>query len=538
MSKVKQTTNLIIKRWQFWLLFVGLLCFSGLLQPTQVNGAPGDVINCSPPLNLSNSEDYASQDPFLLADPAGVAHLFWVERITDIPGSSHPNAIMYTVWNGTTWSEPVDIFLSPPDIPNPRVQYPRAVLDNQGIIHLAWVGPEGTFFYSSAPAAEAGYASAWQQPLLLASDQTGMEYSFDLAYEPPQTLHIVYGKGPALLNVLRSVVYIQSVDGGSTWSEPVDLYNFTDPERGASTIRVLVDEPNIYTTWTEWDTTGNGQAIYFARSLDDGATWDYPVVLAERSGTEYERDWTNPMVLDKDQLIVMWEGGHRAYPQAQYSYDGGVTWGDPIDTFYWLIADNGFAKLMWDHTGRLHTFLVRRIREGNGDKCRFPGCRFAWSRNSTNTLWHSTWEGGQRWQEPKPVGNFGEGYVGKNDIWDIGGSFTTVAFVNGNQVVTAWFNFTDQELAVMNCELEGVPPITPQPWPTATPLPTITPVPTAAAITVSSNETPQLTPRTLSKDIVIPSTTDSNPGQPIWFSILPSLVIIIIIITVKQLRSR
>jgi len=522
----------IVKNLRFWQLIFGTILLLVLMQPAGAFGASGDVVNCSSPLNLSKSEGYWSNDPFVIADPAGVAHLFWAERVTGAPGPGQPDTIMYSVWDGETWSEPIDIQLSPSDYINRQIIGVRGVLDNQGIIHLMWMGPDNTFFYSSARADEAGSAAAWQPPLLLSETQTGTQYSFDLAFEAPQTLHVVYGRDWE--GESRSVSYIRSNDRGLTWSEPVDIFIFPDRERGASNIRLIVDEPDkLYATWTEWDLSGNGQVIYFARSLDGGDTWDYPVFLAERTGMEYERDWTNPMVLDENHLIVMWEGGFRAYPQAQYSDDGGVTWSEPIDTFYWLIADNGFASMLWDGSKRLHAFLVRRIREGY-DMCHFPGCDNALARGSTNTIWHSVWEGGRRWREPKPVSDFGNGEFG-----DIGGAFTQLAIVGGNKVIAAYFSYTYQEIMVMECDIEGALEIPPEPWPTVTPGPTVTPSSTSLPLVAVANVPQEPVRPVLSVDqIPYPANAQSNPGSAIFLGILPVLLIIIVIGIVKQVKQR
>lgn len=515
------------------------------MQPGKVAAfAPGDVVNCTPPLNLSNSDGYASADPFLLTDPAGIVHLFWAERVTGAPGAGPPDGIMYALWDGKRWSEPIDIHLSPPEYVNRQILGIRGVIDNQGIIHLIWMGPDNTFFYSSAHANEAANAGAWYGPVMLATDQSGIQYSVAIASEPPQTLHILYGRSPE--GEASSIAYIRSENRGASWGEPVDVYLFADIERGPSNIRLLHDDAQnrLYATWTEWDLTGNGQIIHFTRSLDSGNSWDYPVILAERSDNEYERDWSNIAVLDEDQLIVMWEGGFRAYPQAQYSDDGGVTWSDPIDTFYWLIADNGFANMVRDSSGRLHAFLVRRIREGYGDRCRFPGCVEAEENKDTNTIWHSVWEGQRRWREPEPVGNFifdiGADESAGQPFGQIGGNFTSVAINEGNQLVTAWFDYTFFEVVTMICQIEGAPTTTPQPWPTSTPQPTATPRPTSTVLAAAFEESNPTTTRLVPENNIAMASSEntSSPAAPLFIAIAPVLVIIATLIFYVQFKNR
>lgn len=515
---------------------IGVVIFFISTQLALASG-PGSIKNCSVPVNLSNSEGYSSIDPFMIADPAGVVHLFWAERIFGDPGSGGTDAVMYSKWDGEHWSEPNNIFLSPPNYDNRRIAGMRGVLDNKGIIHLAWMGPDNTFYYSTAPAYQAGIASAWKKPLLLAEDQIGEQYSFDIVYEPPQTLHIMYGTERE--NDASSVAYIRSVDGGRTWSDAEDIFIFTGLDHGASNIRLLVDTPNkIYATWTEWDLSGNGQAIYFTRSLDGGASWEYPTVLDTREENDYERDWTNIALLDRNQLVVMWEGGLRAYPQAQYSYDDGETWTDPIDTFPWLIADNGYANLLWDTSGRLHTFLVRRIREGTGDVCRFPGCVEAEARGTTNTLWHSVWEGGTIWRSPEPVGEILY-QTPDGDYAAIGGNFSAVAFNRGNQLVAAWFDYTRFELMAMQCTVEGLSVVAPKTTPTPTVTPELTPTPQATPTELRGLfPTPQLDLNIIPQGVSTTAGRSTNPSIAILSGIFVSMFLIIVAVIAEKYRRR
>ena len=521
----------------FWAITIAFgMSFSIPLQPVKASG-PGSIINCRKPINLSNSEGYSSIDPFMIPDPAGFVHLFWAERVFGDPGAGGTDAIMYSKWDGKNWSTPNDIFLSPRDHLNRKITGVRGVLDDQGIIHLTWMGPDNTLFYSSGPAYQAGIASAWEKPVLLAEDQAGAQYSFDIAYEAPQTLYILYGT--LRENEAASIAYIRSTDNGRVWSDSEDIYIFPGLDSGASNIRLLVDAPDkVYATFTEWDLSGNGQVIYFTRSLDNGDSWEYPVVLDKRLDNEYERDWTNLTTLRDNELVVIWEGGFRAYPQAQYSYDGGETWTKPIDTFPWLIADNGYANLLRDGDNRLHTFLVRRIREGAGDVCRFPGCAQAEVRGTTNTLWHSVWEGGTIWRSPEPVGEILYP-TPDGDLASIGGNFSAVAINHGNQLVVAWFDYTYFELTAMNCEIDGTSYVDARATPTPIPTPVITPTPEN---TVAAHLA--LLPTPVSRDIISQQQTDpeppatQNPGMAIWAGLFSALVIVTAIIVPKIWAAR
>jgi len=100
-----------------------------LILPAGAAAAPGDVVSCTMPLNLSNSPDFNSSDPLLVADQTGVAHLFWTERLTGPPNAQPdaPDTLMYSRWEDGRWSQPLDIFFSPTNVFNKRINAPRAV---------------------------------------------------------------------------------------------------------------------------------------------------------------------------------------------------------------------------------------------------------------------------------------------------------------------------------------------------------------------------------------------------------------------------
>lgn len=505
------------------LFLVSLAVLLLSLAATAQAAAPGDIEQCSVAVNLSNSPGYSSADPFLLADPVGMVHLFWAERVTGEPGAvpNTPDALLYSFWDGAKWSEPIDIFLSPREYFNRRITSPRAVIDDQRTIHLIWIGPDNTFFYSSAPASEAGNARAWQEPTLLSSTQSGTQMSIHIAYEAPETLHVIYANGTGDDGGNNSVSYIRSRNRGQHWSEPIDIYRVIYPDRGASNTRLLVGESGeLYATWTEWDQSGNGQAVYFARSLNGGQSWNRPVLLDERVGEEYERDWTTLATLDDDRLVAFWEGGLRAYRQAQYSNDGGETWSDPVDTLDWLIADNGFAEFVRDSAGRLHLFVFQRVRSGNSDK----GIR--------EGLWHTVWEGGREWREPKLIGRPNPG------------NYVTVALSGGNQLFAAWFDFTNLEVNAMRCMIEGAPAVEPQAPPSQSasavePTGTEpTPVPEATEATGGVEATPPAASRSFSTDVASPGAALATPGSTLAVSLLPTMLLLVLGAIVLQVRRR
>ncbi len=506
--QIKLLNSLKISAYGFLLVILVIPAITWAKQPTNTD-------TWNQPFNISRSPDSTSTDPFLLADPAGKVHLFWSEKLSNFPGNQ-PDTIMYTSWDGELWTAPIETFINPPDL-LPSLHYPEAVMDNEGMIHLIWTNENAigaSIFYSKVHSNLAGTPSAWSAPVEISPDAEGTNYSLAIAYSPPSTIYIIFAKGlPVQGSTLqRAVTYHRSLDGGATWEEPVDIATVADLKHGASNTRLLVEPPNrIYASWSEWNEDGNGQGIHFTRSLDGGDNWETSKMITETRPGEYERDWNNLALLGEGQLVSIWEGGFRAYRHAMYSSDGGVTWTDPIDTFPWLIGENGFVKYATDSLGQLHLFIAQRVREGNTDR-----------DVGGVGLWHSIWEGGTTWRDPVLIG-------GVNDMVN-----PAAVIVNGNEVVAAWYASSVIEIMVMTGQLGDTPPTEPQPWPdpgssaepTATPIDatSITPV-----VEVTAEPGIPLNPN--------PPQGSDNPGSVIFLGIVPAVLILGAFLVIRQFRQ-
>ena len=258
------------------ILLMALLSF--WWSPADLGYAQSNEITWSNPFNISNSLNSASGDPYLVADPAGFVHLFWAEKMGSTP-SDNSDTLMYAKWDGAKWTNPIDIFFSPLSDGNVILNYPLAVLDEQGWIHLIWLSqpnfPNYALNYSSAPSWEADSPLSWEPKIVLEDDLSGTKNSIHIAYRSPGELHIIYSRVPQGDNPKeeRAASYIYSKDYGETWSDSVDIFTVADLQNGTSDTRILLEDPNkIFVSWTLWDITGNGQAIYFTRSLDNGQT--------------------------------------------------------------------------------------------------------------------------------------------------------------------------------------------------------------------------------------------------------------------------
>ena len=510
------------KRGKF-LLFLVLIILLALDGPIGRVHAQTDEITWSNPINISNTPDETSTDPFLLADPSGIVHLFWAEK-KGIAPTNQPDTIFYTQFDGQTWSTPVDIVFSPLSDGNPIASIPHAVLDDSGRIHLIWLSqpnfPYYTLNYSSVNAVQAMNVQAWQPKTVLATDLTGTKYSIHIAYAHPETLHVIFARGAQgdLPKEDRSVGYMRSTDGGLTWSDVVSLFTVPVMQWGTSDTRLLFEPPgNIYASWTMWEETGIGRDIFFTRSLDNGLTWDDPVSLTQRADEEYERDWNNLALLGPNHIMAMWEGGYRAYRYSMYSSDAGKTWSRPIDTFPGLIGENGYAEFASDSTGRLHLFFSQRIREGT------QRSESSSSRQVVEGLWHSSLETESRWVEPALANGINPMVNPKAVIY------------RGNRVMAAWYSSLTLEIIVMSGLIETAPETPTKPWPPIIPTqaPPTKVVPTAPLPTeIPATATPI-------SFAGMPQERVSNEwGQMFLVAVLPSAFISILLMLYILLKSR
>ena len=135
------------------LILLLLLCLI-VLPDFRANGQSSGI-TWDKPLNISNTEEQTSTDPFLIADLAGRVHLFWAEKVDVNILGDRPDTLMYAYWDGKSWSVPNDLFFAPQQ-GNPQLLYPTGVIDEQGVIHLIWITqpnfPYYTLNYSSVPA--------------------------------------------------------------------------------------------------------------------------------------------------------------------------------------------------------------------------------------------------------------------------------------------------------------------------------------------------------------------------------------------------
>ncbi len=457
------------------------------------------------PFQLSNEGSFLISKPELVADPYGFAHAFWAEKQ---PGESR-FVINYARFDGTTWSVPIDIFVSFPDATMGFLYEP--VISPDGTIHFFWtLNQTGPVQHFSAPYAGALNARNWTRhsPIPVPA------FEGSVIMDSEGSIHLMltnlFGNNPGLY-------YTRSDAGGFEFSTPRWLDPDIPPNYGGSNV-VLRQDPtngNLYVVWRYEEKLGDGalsgQQINYLRSIDGGATWsDFRIVdQADEEPTELRADG---LLLEavNNQVHIIWAGVSTTHREALYSLDGGETWKGPVRIFGSLHGGAG-DTLVADGSGALH--FLGQIRYPQG-------------------LYDITWDG-SKWGIPSLV------YLVSLDAFEPIGDRIHVHNVRavarrGNQLVTLFTNSpgeTQLKLYAMHRTLENVNPEEIQPTPLPSPSPTA--FPTEALVLPGKTPTPTLAPfSTVSPE------ANFSPGVDLGVSILAVVLVMGLILTGRLLVSR
>ena len=305
----------------------------------------------SPVVTVTVDESRLSE-PVLVADQEQRMHAFWSRADNnnlDSPGM----AIYYARWEDGKWSQPEMILTSPVG----KADQPAAGIDDTGNLYVAWSGGlDGEIYFSQSEASQAIIASSWSNPEQLPTLQNAGSAP-SMLIEPNGIINIAYA---IPLNENRGIYLVRSEDEGSTWSNPVLIFDAEDAGWA------MVDEPrltssengHLHILWTR-HTLPSGQgplSLMYSRSEDLGVSWsepqsvmDTPVVWSEIVGTDdqtVQRIWQETSSTG----TTLWH---------EQSLDDGETWirTVPVSVFGDTV---GTPSLSRDSAGRLHLLLVVR----------------------------------------------------------------------------------------------------------------------------------------------------------------------------------
>ncbi|RME86813.1 MAG: hypothetical protein D6785_02765 [Planctomycetota bacterium] len=201
------------------------------------------------PLQISVPPANSSGQPAIALDSSGNPHVVWRQS----------GKIMYSSFNGTSWSTPIDISNGSTVGWNPHI----AVQENNQI-YVVWqndnTGNTEIYFNKFNGTSWTGVQNI--------SSTSAASYGPQIALDPSGALYVVWQEGNSGYN--SEIYYASSKDGGSNWSSPLNLSN--NPGDSFSPQIRVNSQGEIYIIWN--DKTSGPEEIYYAE-LSHGS-WSSP----------------------------------------------------------------------------------------------------------------------------------------------------------------------------------------------------------------------------------------------------------------------
>ncbi len=505
----------------------------------------------STPTPLSDINGSSSWFPDVAADPTGRVHVVWSAGTSVGAGQTY-DTVMYTnTQDNVNWTPVNDIVALPS---KGAVTRPTLISDQNGILHLTY--RSYSLFYTNVPA-ESVVPSKMLPAQLISTPDNG--YFSRIAIDNQNHLHLVYSEDIHALNCVGCfhIFYRQSMDGGLTWSSPVDVSPITN---GTAKPQIVIDKENvIHVVWEIGRGGDLGQvpdpaSVMYTSSSDSGATWSTPKEF--QIPGKSARNITIGLV-NGDDLVVAYLSLPEDKIYYQTSTDHGVSWSVPKAipgiSGAWSVY-NGRTDdyaMATDSAANVHLVLVGQIdaQSGLSQTTRSTliatdtpvptptsGATETPSKPSLSVL-HLVWNGSS-WSQPEAVSTI------SGDVPE----WPRLAIANGNQLNLVWF-VRDEEHIWESAQgqyrvwyahgVADAPDIPPVALPTREP----SPQPTQDALM----ETPLSLPATL--EIPTSTTVWNEPNSPeiytesgylsvIAKSLLPSILLIVAAMVFLWFRRR
>jgi hypothetical protein len=481
---------------------VFLIRLSALVVLLLLTGHSGSVaaqgtVTWSAPVNLSNSPT-GSVHPAIVADAYGNVHVLWSEEMNGEPVGQDEelegaaNTIMYRRWDGTSWSEPVDVLV----VPGEDIAEDVAVaVDPSGRIHATWTG-QSNIYYSSAPVSEAGNVHAWTEPIAIADNSARSTNESSIAATASGSIHVIY----ATRGVSTGVYHVALGEDGLPRDTAVLISAPLTPlEAGYANVRLISDGAGrLHATWQSFQKKGYGQGIYYGRSLDDGMSWSTPVLFRYRGSEDTWVEWPYLTSGENDDLFLTYVDGVNRGRAFRVSRDGGATWSEPKTIVEELEGINGYVTTVVDASGQVHLIGPMRTHEGQ-----------------VLGIYYSPLLGDNF---PPTVPVVVDGHSATSGAIH----YMAAAVRSGNEIHLVWNEIRGSEIWTMKGTIKGLTPIPVQATPTA-PAPVAAAAPTTDPPATAANEP---TPTTGDAPNKLPAELAAMPAQTtaVWTPLLAAAI--------------
>jgi hypothetical protein len=237
---------------------------------------PEEIPVWSPPAALVSS-DSELFSPALVASADGRLHVFWV----GMKEEGLETAIHYVRWNGTQWSRPAPVFTGGAD------RLAAAVDPGGRHLFLVWKDTDtGSLLFGRVEVDDAVFPMRWTVPTEISSDQTAIGHP-EIHVDETGILNVAYA---VTVNEGRGIFLVQSEDQGTSWTEPVGVFD------GAAAGWGVVDRPHLARTddnalhllWLHNSLSPGTDplGLFYARSEDGGQSWSPPELVTEKASDQ------------------------------------------------------------------------------------------------------------------------------------------------------------------------------------------------------------------------------------------------------------
>lgn len=280
--------------------------------------------------------------------------------VDNTPG---PQAIFFSrsADGGATFSTPVNLSNGPADSTSPQI-----ALDANGNINVVWENDGITFgiFYTQSVNGGASFST----PVNLAANPNG-SVGPQLGIDGNGDIFVVWEDD---FNSQSDISFSRSLDKGATFSVAKNLSN--NPGKSFSAQVAVDPSGNINVGWV--DTTTGHAEIFFSRSIDRGATFSSATNVSNGSGAS-----SRPQISTDTggNIYLVWEADVPPNPHRDiffvFSTDGGTTFSSSLNlsnnfgdsTFPWLTVDTaGDVNVSWADTtpGYTQIFFMQSTDRG------------------------------------------------------------------------------------------------------------------------------------------------------------------------------
>lgn len=296
----------------------------------------------SNPTLAANSSSMVDH-PLMLLDAQGNRHLFWQGEGDD----DLSKAIYYTTWNQQEWSRPLPVLELSAEVDgrynvaiDPVRQRFLALWHDAGLQEL---------LLSQVEVDAAVLATDWSPPQSLVKGAVKAE---TIIIDAAGTIYLPYS---IPINEGRGVYLIESVDGGTNWSEPLLLFDAAEADWfGVGAPQLQLDPGNrfhlVLTRQFSFDKIG----LYYAFS-PDGRTWSTP---EERFAGNVV--WSQLLVDRLGAVHLLWsvEENNRTTTWHIVSKDNGAVW-QPATPITDLVGTYHNIALAQDAAGSIYLLQVQ-----------------------------------------------------------------------------------------------------------------------------------------------------------------------------------